>query len=1053
MGRLSEHVPLMVMAVAVLLGASLPAQHEPMTAPVSAIDFRTQVEPVLAEFCFRCHGEKKQKGGIRLDGLDTTMSTGSAAKAWHAALDMIHGAEMPPDDEPQLSDEQRRLVVSWLNTSLDAAALLHRGERRVVMRRLTRDQYTNSLQDVLSVPIDFGQVLPADGKSAMGFSNNGEVLQASPLHLDYYQVIARQGLDQAIAIGERPPVTRYRVTFGKGRGKGLVASETGGFQSVPLSPDDFVVEILDAAGKPVAALDERHQAELDDIKRHITVGLRGSSQDRFRIVDEGMILLSALPHKEQVPAAWQGPSPNLKLEMQRCWPQRGDFVMRVRASRGYVPPLRQELLVGLDEPVAMAVFGDDGEICAPDGAIVIAADKSEERKNLRLDGGALLALDVPKPSQARLAFRVPADGFYQVDLVHPPVAPDAMPSVRLNAAGHRLDQRVVLTTEQLQQPSVITALGAMGLRAGDHHLDLGGPFFVGFSHVVISPMPAEHGLVRRLTAGVDEQNAAVANLVPSIRALMGTRTDDGMDYKTFGEVQEVRALLGHAQTYEFFGRLENLPIPEPDSADTEILSGFLLLGLWNDHLVKSPKETGPPLLVEMIEFEAPYVPVWPPRSHTDIFFASENWPCGPTQNAPNVGRDVEAYTREVVTRFVERAFRRPLQPGEVERYLEFWRSIRSDYDVYENGVREVLVAILCSPNFLYLAEPEAASGDDVAPPAGTLSQHSLASRLSFFLWNSPPDETLRHLAEAGKLSQQLLPQVDRLLDDPRCERFVRAFAYEWLRLDRHADMAIDVDRHPDYTRFVKRDMAEETYQFVHRVVHDDLDIASLIDSDFAMLNQNLAEFYGIDGVVGAHFRPVPVRPEQHRGGLLNQGAFLVGHSNGSEPHPIKRAVWFKTKILGDAPPPPPPNVPILDPETPGFDKLTLKQQIELHRDHASCRDCHAGIDPFGVPFERLSAVGRFEVKRKKLAIDASSRLPDGTVVDGVEGLQAWVLEHKRDAFARSLIGQLFAYALGRDLHFADQKEVDTMLWQVRLAGYRMRSVIRSIVSSPSFTQR
>ncbi|HEX5054575.1 MAG TPA: DUF1588 domain-containing protein, partial [Planctomycetota bacterium] len=270
---------------------------------------------------------------------------------------------------------------------------------------------------------------------------------------------------------------------------------------------------------------------------------------------------------------------------------------------------------------------------------------------------------------------------------------------------------------------------------------------------------------------------------------------------------------------------------------------------------------------------------------------------------------------------------------------------------------------------------------------------------------------------------------------------------------RQADMTIDVDRHPDYTRFVKRDMAEETYQFVHEVLHDDLDIATFIDSDFAMLNQDLAEFYGIEGVMGPWFRRVPVRPEQHRGGLLQQGSFLAGHSSGSEPHPIKRAVWLRARILGDPPPPPPPNVPKLDPTAPGFDQLTLAQHLETHRDNPSCRDCHAGIDPFGLPFERLSAVGRYEPRRKNLDVDATSRLPSGAVVDGVEGLQAWLLEHKRDAFARALIGQLFAYALGRDLHFADEAELDTMLWQVKLAGYRLRSVIRSIVTSPSFTQR
>ncbi|MCA8974110.1 MAG: DUF1592 domain-containing protein, partial [Planctomycetes bacterium] len=1024
--------------LAALLGGAPAAQAGP---PEPGIDYETAVRPVLAEHCFRCHGDRKQKGDIRLDDLDPQMTTRAAAEVWHSALDMINGKEMPPDDEPQPTEAERRAVVRWLDESLALAAQRQRGERQVVLRRLTRRQYTNSLQQLLGLTIDFGRVLPADAISKSGFSNNGEALQASPLHLDYYQQIARTALEQAIHVGDRPAAAHYRVTFGSGIGKGKVAAFTGGYQSVPLPTDDFMIEILDRQGAPITPTDDAGRAEFDRIRKRISVGLRGSGQDRFRVVDEGMILLSALPHREVTPKSWQGPSPNLKLEMQRCWPERGDFVMRVRASRGYVPPLREQILVGLDEPVAMTTLDDADNVVARDGAQVLPAAASDQRSNVSLTDDVITAIDVPKPSRARLRFDLPADGFYQIDLVHPPVAADAMPSVRLEVAGHNIDQRPAMTAAQLTRRRVVTPLGAIGMRAGRHHLTVGGPFFLGFAAVVVTSMPADHPLVRRLSARADEQTAAVADLIPSIRALLGTRTDDGMDYRTFDEPREVRAPLGTPETYEFRGRLENLPIPEPESGDTEILSGFLLLGLWNDHLVKTPRETGPPLLIESIEFEAPVFEQWPPRSHTDIFFASEH------------SGDRETYTREVLTRFLARAFRRPPRADEIERYLAFWRDVRDDHDAYEDGVREVLIAILCSPNFLYLAEPDEAADADGVLADGLLADWAVANRLSYFLWNSPPDAALRELAAEGRLQDELLPQVDRMIDDDRAWRMVRSFTYEWLRLDRHAEMTINPDRHPDYTRFVKRDMAEETYAFVHRVLHEDLSILTLIDSDFAMLNQNLAEFYGIDGVRGPHLRPVPVTRAQRRGGLLAQGSFLAGHSDGSEPHPVKRAVWLRARLLGDPPPAPPPNVPRLDPDTPGFDKLTLKQQLEAHRDNPSCHDCHAGIDPFGIAFERLSAVGRYEPERRGLAVDATSTLPDGTTVDGLYGITDYLLAHKRDAFARALIEHLFAYAMGRDLDFADGPEIEQILNHVQLAGYRMRAVIRSIARTPSFSRR
>jgi len=1003
-------------------------------------DYATKIEPLFAKYCFRCHGDKKQKGDVQLNKLDPKMLARADAEGWHSALDMIQSGEMPPEDEEPIRDEDRRLMTGWLRQSLQAAADRQKGERQVVMRRLTREQYTHSLQDLLGVAIDFAKTLPEDGKAKNGFSNNGEVLQSSPLHLDNYQLIARQGLAQAIA-REKPEVTHYRVTFGKDIGKGKVAGRTGGYQSVPLNPGDFTVEILEN-GEVVTGGTKEQQKERERIQRKISVGLRGSSQDRFRAVDEGMMLLSALPHKEVVPAAWQGPSPNLKLEMQRVWPEQGDFVMRVKASKGYVPPLRKQILVRLDAPEPMAVISKSGELSAKPStagaSIFLPANKSDQRKNLRDEQGSLVPVDVPKDCKARLRFRLPHDGFYQIDLVHRPVAKENMPSVRLKAAGHKIDQRPELTPEQLAQERVVTPLGAIGMRQGQHHLELGGPFFMGFTDVVITPMPKDHPLVVRLTQEHQKQTDEVRDLTPSIRALIGTRTDDGMDYTTFGASQEVKAALGSAETYEFFGRLENLPIPAPESGDNEILSGFLLLGVWNDHLVKSRAETGPPLLIEEIEFEAPYLPQWPPQSHTDIFFESDT------------RSDDTAYTRAILEKFVSRAFRRPAEREEVERYVEFYRSIRPDYETYEDAVQEVLVAVLCSPEFLFLCEPTDDLTDDRELP-----DWMLANRLSYFLWNSPPDAELRELARRGELREQLTAQVDRLLDDSRSARFLRRFTYEWLRLDRHANMTINVGKHPDYTRFVKRDMAEETYTFIEHVVANDLPLSTLVDADFAMLNQNLAEFYGVEGVAGQHFRPVAISAEQpeRRAGLMSHGSFYVGHSDGTEPHPIKRAVWLKARILGDEPPPPPPNVPDLDPDTPGFDKMTLKQQIESHRDKASCRDCHAGLDPYGFVFERMSAVGRLQTKRKGKQIDATSTLPDGTKIDGLDGIRAWMAEEQEDELARSVLEHLFSYALGRELHFADEAELEAMLAEVREADYRVRAALHSVVRSPSFLSK
>ena len=995
--------------------------------------FRADVRPVLERYCFGCHGEERQKANFRIDMLDPDLLTGPDAEAWSHVLDVVNLGDMPPRRADQLEDDQRRALVTWLDDALAAASRARSEELEPVLRRLNKDQYTHTLRALLGVEAEFGKVLPDDGKSKLGFTNNGEVLQASPLHLDTYQQVARQAIADAIVLGPRPQPVRYRVEFGKGKGVGHVGAQTGGYQSVVFPSNDFRIDVLDPLGQPV------DDPSYDAVRRKISVGLRGSSQSRWRSVPEGVILYGALPHREVAPGAWQGPSPNIKLELQRVFPDHGDFEMRVSASRGYLLESNERLLIPLEDP--RPVTGLDEEVpFFPYEATVYRAAKGVDRQNLAMDGDLLRPVEVPKDSSVRFRHEVDAAGYWQFDLVHPSADPNAVPSIRLQVANLKVDQRLAFSEADLRQQVHVTALGAAYLPPGTHDVRVGGPFFVGFSHLVATPLPKDHPAVASLQARSEAAAAEAAKELPALRAFVGTRTDDGMDYATFDEPVAVEAPLGQAATYTFRGRLEDLPVPEPESGDDEILSGFTLLGVWNDHLVKSSKDPGPPLLLEAIEVEAPIHDQWPPLSHQRIFVDSRN------------RDDEDLYAREVIGTFMQRAFRRPVAEHEVARYHEFWRVLRPDFATFEEAVGEVLVAVLCSPNFLYMVEPDAAlaaapGGDDL------LDEHSLANRLSYFLWHGPPDAELVALADQGRLREQLLDQTDRLLDDPRSSRFVRAFTEEWLRMDRQALMTINVDVHRDYTRFVKRDMAEETWTFMEEVLRRDLPLATLIDSDFAMLNQNLAEFYGVEGVMGNEFRPVELPREQGRGGLLSQGAFLVGHSDGTEPHAIKRAVWVKEKILGEHPPPPPPNVPQLDESSPDAAKLTLKERLVQHRDNPSCRDCHAGIDPYGLVFEEYSAVGRLETKRKGRPVDASTTLPDGTELEGVAALKAWILSERQDAVARAFTESLFAWALGRDVNYADEEELSAAVEAARADGFRIRSVVRAIVSGPSFLGR
>ena len=1017
-----------------LLGSSVGvtrAQTRPAEGARPATDSvgATELRPLLARYCFGCHGEKEQEADFRLDRLDPDFVHGKDAEEWHRALEMIEAAPEPPADEAPPSPNERGRLVARLRTSLEDAAKARSKAPRPVVRRLTKEQYGHTLRDLLGVDVAFERRLPDDGKSKRGFSNDAATLQASQLHLETFRDLARAALERAIVGAERPETTQYRVRFGKDIGKGKVAAKTGGYQAVPLSTNDFAIDILGTASR----LSVKDQ---DRIRRKMSIGLRGSHAERFQVTEEGLMLFGALPHVEKAPGAWQGPSPNVKLEMQRVFPRDGDFVLRVRASRGYIPQLREALLLALDTPEDFTHI-EDGRVVTVEHGIVLAAKDVAKPKNLVLEGDDLRPLNVPEESSADFRIAIPSDGYYQIDVVHRVVDQAQMPQIRVMAFGKTFDLRpevpasanVTRAADAEAEPSLmVTRACAAAMRKGQHVLKIGGPFFTGFRCMVVTKLPDSNALVQRLTADIAARMRKVEGERPAIRAFVGTRTDDGMDYATFDVAQTVEAELGAAQTYVFRGRLENLPIPEPESGDNEELSGFMLVGLWNDRLVHSNKESGPPLLVEELEFEAPYYETWPPASHRAIFVERP------------ADLDEASYTRLVLERFLARAYRRAVHTDEVERYFEAWRRVRAQHERNEDAVREVLVAVLTSPSFLFSIDEEEEAQTDFA----------LASRLAYFLWNSPPDAQLLELASKGELRARLTSEVDRLLGDAKVERFVSAFVHEWLRLDRFLQMTVDPDRFPRFTRFVKRDMAEETLRFVHEVLASKASLATLIDADFTMLNQNLADFYGIDGVQGVDFRRVTLPAARRRGGVLTQGSFLGGHSGGLEPHPIKRAVWMRKQLLDDPPPPPPPNVPELDGSTPGFDKLTLKQKLEAHRDKNSCRDCHAGIDPYGIAFERYSAVGLFEERRKGQVIDASTTLPDGTAVDGLAGLRAWMLGPGLHAFQRGLARQLFAWAHGRDVSFADEAEITAILAETEKHGASLHALIHAVVAAPSF---
>ncbi len=793
--------------------------------PVSAIraedsiDFDRDLVPVIEKHCVGCHGPSKQQGDIRLDNLTSDLlSDRRAAETWHDVLNVLNRGEMPPEDEPPLSERERREFVAWLTNSIEQAAKAQRESgSNIVLRRLNRVEYRNTMTDLLGIKLDYARDLPPDSLSPDGFKNHGATLNFTDLQFEYYLKAARQGLSLAIVTDRQPHVFHERFTeSSKDKGPGPWTTTLG-------STGMFVARMIE-------------------------------------------------------------------------FPHEGEFVIRIRA-RAVLHPEK-------DYPQLSVCLGYRADVSAPFSELAL--------------------VDVISEQSQTYEFRARIEDF---------------------------------------------------------------------------PLPSEH-----------QSN------YPGMLIWLRNVYNDGQ----------------HPQ------KVDPFTVRTAEIKKAEI--------------IKNPNEYKeyPQIEIESVEFEGPSFSQWPPKSHSTIIFES-------ALRADNES----AYAREVLSRFISRAFRRPLEENEIEPYFAHYQTIRQHSDTLEAALREVLAMVLISPDFLYLVEPKTSSGKR------PLNDYELASRLSYFLFASMPDDELRRCAEQGTLKDptELRRQVRRMIQDKRAWQFVEQFTDQWLDLGSVDRVAVNPEFYPEFDDARKNDMRHETQHFFAELLLNDLSALNLLDSDFTMLNQPLARFYGLTGPKGRVFERVPLHPDDHRGGLLTHGAILLGNSTGTDSHPVKRAVWIRERLLDDPPASPPPNVPVLDSSSPQFAKLSVREQMELHRHHIACADCHQGIDPWGIALENFGADGlwREQILRKEqteahvedrfVAVDAESTLPDGTKVNGAEDLKRYLLEQRRDQFAKALTSKLLAYALGRSLELGDEAELSRLTEHFANHDYKLSSLIEEIVISEPFTSK
>ncbi|MEW6305350.1 MAG: DUF1592 domain-containing protein, partial [Verrucomicrobiota bacterium] len=510
-------------------------------------------------------------------------------------------------------------------------------------------------------------------------------------------------------------------------------------------------------------------------------------------------------------------------------------------------------------------------------------------------------------------------------------------------------------------------------------------------------------------------------------ARMGLRID-GKEVKVF----DVRASRQNPDTYSFKARLP---------AGARNLAVAFLNDYYNTDSRDRRMRGDRNLYVDHFEIEGPLTKgkAEYPETHRRIFVRQ---PTGPA--------DRMTAAREIIASFTRRAYRRPVTDEEVTRLLRFVELAEKDGQSFEAGIKLALSAVLVSPQFLFRGElqPEPNNPKVVHP----INEYALASRLSYFLWSSMPDDELFKQAEQGTLRRNLGYQVARMMKDPRADAFVDNFAGQWLQL-RNLDLASpDRKLYSGWDDKLRDDMKQETKLFFRHIMHEDRSVLDFLTGDYTFLNERLARHYGIDGVKGDNFQYISLRDTQ-RGGVLTQGSILTITSNPTRTSPVKRGLWVLENLLATPPPPPPPDVPPLAEDKKASSSASLRERLEIHRKDPTCASCHERMDPLGFGLENFDAVGAWRDKDEGFKIDPSGKLVSGEVFQGPKDLNSILVKTKRKEFLRCLAEKMLTYALGRGLEYYDKPALDEIVSQLEKNRYKFSALIMETVKSVPFQLR
>ncbi len=967
--------------------------------------FEKQIRPLLKQYCVRCHNVDKKTSGIRVDHLNGAFAD-KQLFLWKDILKQVSGNAMPPEDELQPTAAQRKLLVKWIGDGM-IAAKIRKSQKNGSVRRLTVSQYRNTLRDLLGLDDDLTDVLPPDAVSKDGFVNNEQTMLLSPLLLEAYFDIAEKALDRCIVDEKsKPAIQNFHMEFGESINQQPCPDKLIlGANSLLLNNQDFVVTELTAkksfAFEPFRMRTKyrfvegyqgnatvRGWRDYDSIYHSVFACIRGN-----RGYPKGLayqVIPDGLLLRPAIPSAEL-------FQVESTYGPKANFKISLRE----LPD------VGKFRVTVNAAKYDDG---------LLLDQKAPQQ--VEPTPGAITVKDLTKSQTANIE----QTGIYQAD-VYLTAANSVAPGkqvVQPPASEKRKPLTLTLGDRRFSGIRMQPAFLAVRLPAGPLTVAAQYAGKATVDRIVLTPLKQTNDLAKRFET--------FEKRTPKIGVHVGLRRDCGSTLTQVGDAQT--ASLTKLSRYVFEGAISNFPNPDVEKDNVNYLAGVREIGVRSEY---TDGRDMPRLLIRSVEFEGPFYETWPPTTHKNIFVDSNN------------KADPATYAREVIRSFATRAFRRPITDAEEDSLFAVWKESYSSgvgKGDFQQSIKDTLLVALTSPQFLFLIE------NSSSPDAEPLGSFELASKLSYFLWNAAPDRRLLELSAAGTLQKSLDAEVNRMIGDLRFQQFAAEFTSQWLSLDKFDVVEIDRKRYPKLTRDTRTQLRQEPVRFFQYLSQHNLPLRNLIQSDFIVANEVVASYYGLADRSESGFKFVPLKHgNRNLGGILSQAGILAGLSNGRESNPVKRGAWLARKIIAEPPDDPPPNVPALPEDNSA--KLTLRQKLERHRNQPGCAKCHAGIDPWGIPFEQFDAGGLL----KKESVDARSTLPDETEITDFQELRAYLADDRIDQVAFSFLKHLTSYAIGRSLSYYEIEFLKEQGIELKPNGYRMQDMIRFVIKSPMFLEK